>query len=154
MSIYENIEKVYRVKGYKDVFRTSKEAENYATKVLAEESIATIRRAKIFCEEYIRRIEECRILAEEARWNIDAIGKYWSVEKDFNGMCIKSKSTRGKVPIAFDIDLKTKKGLRFAREVVRFYCKAKIKLLQEQIRFQKNVIKKEQRDYSKLKGEK
>lgn len=152
MNVYENIEKVYRVKGYTKTFETCKEAENYAREILLTDCIDSEKRAKIFCREYNAMIKECRMLAEEVKWNDEMANMFWEVKQECDKLFIMSKRANAKVPIAFKIDLSTKKGLHFARELVRYYCKEKIKLLQEQVRHQKNVVKEAQRDFAKLQG--
>ena len=146
------IEKMFCVKGCAKYFKTEMEAQNYAKEILLKDCKESIKRAYYFIKEYKKSIKRTRMFAKEANWNKELLKRFWCVKTEYGDLYLYSSRTECKIKIPYDIDLDSKKGLRFARETVKYYCAKKIKLIEEQIRHQKSVTKKAQKQYGEIRS--
>lgn len=146
------IEKWFRAKGTDKYFKTGAEAAEYARKNVRKEILISLKSEIRMIKQGVERIKQLEIMIAEAKSKTVDLRKTWKVIETLDRVKLESKGAKASMLLFFKINLESKKGLYYARELVKYYGTEQIKMISREIRKRKERVKDWQRKYSELEG--
>lgn len=144
------VERWFCAKGTNKYFKTGSEAAEYARTEYAKDLLRQIQFAYDVRNECVKQIKAMRVMIEEAKSKTLDLSKAWEVRASGTFPSLYSKKAGASMKLFIDVDLVSRKGLCYLREIVIYHGREEIKKHEEKIRHYKAAIKELSRNYQNL----